>query len=188
MSDTRGIFNNHVGLGHEYFEKIEDLLKDKCEAFFSQHKLDLENLKQQINDIKTNRKEKTSKRDDDKYLEMKKELDSLRVINKSLEKKLKDQLADLEKHNQDQPQVQNENTFSISKTHVDSFVEKLLTDENVNIKYLPDYVERQLYRNIFTILLGVVQNLFGSMTINLIGHRIGFAMSPQPKINQENIS
>ena len=67
----------------------------------------------------------------------------------------------------------------LSKERVDAFVEELLNDENVNIKYLPDFVERQLYRNIFSLLINVIENMLDTMNIQFMGHTITFDLKPQ---------
>lgn len=68
---------------------------------------------------------------------------------------------------------------ALSKEKINEFVEELLNDENINIKYLPDYVERQLYRNIFTIAIGVLEKLLNTTEINMIGHQVKLSMQPQ---------
>lgn len=194
MEHSRGIFSEHDerGLSLSSFKDIEETLKNKFEGLFSQHKLELENLKQEIN---TKLHGDAKSRHDAKYHAMKKEVESLRAINKSLENKLKNHHCECKEHknSKEQPtQVDSErcqeNKVPISQIQLNAFVEKMLTDENVNIAYLPDFVERQLYRNVFTILLGVIQNLFSTTSINLLNHKIAFTISPQNEKHQENVS
>lgn len=74
----------------------------------------------------------------------------------------------------------------ISKPHIDVFVEKLLNDKNVNIKYLPAFVERQIYRNVINILLGLLDNLLSTANVQFIGHEIDFNLKSVPDNNNTN--
>jgi polyhydroxyalkanoate synthesis regulator phasin len=67
----------------------------------------------------------------------------------------------------------------LSKERVDAFVEELLNDENVNIKYLPDFVERQIYRNVFSLLINVLENMLNTTNVQFMGHTITFDLKPQ---------
>lgn len=71
------------------------------------------------------------------------------------------------------------NAELLSEEQIKKFVEDLLTDENVNIEYLPDWVERKLYINIFNILLGLLKKTVKSTSIKFIGHQIYLDMKPQ---------
>lgn len=124
-----------------------------------------------------------------KYIEMQKHIDTLTTINKNLESKLAshdyqqpDQLKNTdscaENSSAGKNHIINLNKSEISKRQIDGFVEKLLSDKNVNVKYLPDFVERQLYRNVFTILLGLVENIVDSTEIHTMGHRIVMHVAP----------
>jgi len=55
---------------------------------------------------------------------------------------------------------------------VDDYVDKLM--ETSNIAYLPDYVERKLYVNMFTVLLRMVDDVLEKSSIQLLGHEIRF--------------
>lgn len=68
----------------------------------------------------------------------------------------------------------------ISKMRIDEFVETLLQDKNINTKYLPDFVERQLYKNVFTILVSVLQHTFATCSFSLLGHQVNLSMVPTP--------
>jgi len=72
-----------------------------------------------------------------------------------------------------------ESSCNISEEKLKEFVEELLKDENINIAYLPDWVERQLYLNFLTILMGFIQKTTKTSAINMLGHQINFKISPQ---------
>lgn len=71
----------------------------------------------------------------------------------------------------------------LSKDRIEEFVEELVSDENVNIGYLPDFVEKQIYRNVFTMLIGLLDNVIDSTNIEFMGHEITFDIHPKEDIS-----
>lgn len=69
-------------------------------------------------------------------------------------------------------------TKALSEEQIRRFVEQLLADENVNIGYLPDWVERQLYINFFNLLIGLLRKTVSSTSIRFIGHEVSMVMVP----------
>ena len=65
-----------------------------------------------------------------------------------------------------------------SKAKINEFVDELLNDKNVNIKYLPDFVEKQIYRNVFNILINLLDNVFETTSIEFMGHKLTFDINP----------
>ena len=109
--------------------------------------------------------------------DMKKQIEALQSINHALESKL------MSKTNVNQ--TPNYGTMSdISKQKIEEFVNNLMNDENVNIKYIPDFVEKQIYRNIFSIMLSVLDNVLETSSIKLMGHEIVFNLKVDDKINK----
>lgn len=60
----------------------------------------------------------------------------------------------------------------ISEQKLEAFIETLINDNTINIKYLPDHVEKAIYRNIFRILIGLIKSTLESTTLNIIGHNV----------------
>jgi hypothetical protein len=73
----------------------------------------------------------------------------------------------------------------LSRAKVDEFVEKLLQDDSVNISYLPDWVERKLYKNILNLILGLLDNTFNTTSIKLLGHLLTFNIVPDQSQTRE---
>jgi hypothetical protein len=67
---------------------------------------------------------------------------------------------------------------TLSKERVNEFVEKLLADESVNISYLPDFVEKQIYKNTLNLLIGLLNNTLNTASLNIIGHQLTFSINP----------
>jgi len=105
-----------------------------------------------------------------KLEELTKQLNSLKTINSGLEKQTVINESKTEEINKLQ---------ELSKAKIDEFVEQLLADEKVNIGYLPDFVERQLYKNIFNLLIGLLNNILNTTNIGLLGHQLTFAIQPE---------
>ena len=66
----------------------------------------------------------------------------------------------------------------LSKEKINEFVKKLLVDQNINIKYLPDYVEKQIYKNVLNMLIGLLNNTLATTSIKFLGHELTFAIQP----------
>lgn len=58
------------------------------------------------------------------------------------------------------------------------FVSKLLKEKLVNIGWLSDSIERQLYFNCLVLIFTVLQSFMGTTKIDLLGHSITIDMSP----------
>jgi hypothetical protein len=63
---------------------------------------------------------------------------------------------------------------TLSKERLKQFVEKIIKDEDVNIDYLPDFVERKIYSNIFNLLINLLDETARTAGIDVLGHRIEF--------------
>ncbi len=66
----------------------------------------------------------------------------------------------------------------ISEEKIDEFVNEILRDQNININYFPDAVERKLYRNVLILVFSLLNKTVDTASIQLIGHEIKFTMSP----------
>lgn len=75
----------------------------------------------------------------------------------------------------------------LSKDRIDIIVDDLLKNEDINIKYFPDWVEKKLYTNVFTILVGIIENILEDASINFLGHQISFQLKPEQKEDDINI-
>ena len=70
----------------------------------------------------------------------------------------------------------------ISTAEIDKFVEEILKDPNVNIGYLPDWVERKIYKNVFTIALGLVDKFADTTSVKFLGHELKFDLVSDEEI------
>lgn len=117
-----------------------------------------------------------------------KEIFSLSNLNKELENTLQEKNALIERlgANFNSEADVKELVQMLSKEQINNYVEELLADEGTNIKYLPDVVERQIYRNTFKLGIKLINKILGSMSIELVGHRLHMKMVPKGQLIQEN--
>lgn len=66
----------------------------------------------------------------------------------------------------------------ISEEAIESFVQKILEDPELNIYLLPDAVEGAIYRNIIRIALRSMAKMFDGFSVNMIGHQLRVIMEP----------
>lgn len=114
-------------------------------------------------------------------VELERELASVKEINAQLEAKLKQREAM-------QSAEAKEARFEFSQDHLEEIIERILQDETINIRYLPDAVERHLYRNVFHILLGVLSEIVRGSSMELLGHELRFQLQPKEEAGERDLS
>jgi len=68
---------------------------------------------------------------------------------------------------------------TISSDKIDKFVDDfLLKNKDINIDYLPDYVEKQIYKNMFIYLMNMTTELIENSKIVFLGHEISITIKP----------
>ncbi len=72
----------------------------------------------------------------------------------------------------------NLNEDELSQIRIDEMVDDLLKDENINIKYFPDWVEKQLYRNVLSLCINLMDSVLDTTNINFMGHQVTFDLHP----------
>jgi hypothetical protein len=110
--------------------------------------------------------------------ELQKQNQSLMSINKQLRKELKE-YRKLKKQMTKSPRATPSASGSgidtkISAEAIKEYVDQLIENEAVNIKYLPDFVERQIYHNVFNMLLNILDHVLNNSHIALFNHEIKF--------------
>ena len=53
-----------------------------------------------------------------------------------------------------------------------------MKDEEINISWLPDMVEKQIYINVFNIILKILSESFTDTSIGIINHKLKIDLSP----------
>ncbi|QKF94693.1 hypothetical protein QKU48_gp1235 [Fadolivirus algeromassiliense] len=107
-----------------------------------------------------------------------KQIDTLKKKNNELENQVKD-LQDKNEQLLNSAEINRLDSMGeLSKKRIDEFVEELLKNENVNIDYLPDFVERQIYRNTINITFKLLNKLFNTTSVKFMGHKLKLEIEP----------
>jgi len=142
----------------ELEEKVEEQFVKKYDKILSDKDIEILNANKKIE-------------------ELTKQIDTLKNLNNMLDIKYHhDAIIDESEEKEKQRQL--------SKEKVNEFVNNLLDDHAVNINYLPDFVEKQIYKNVFNLLIGLLNKSLGSISINFLGHELTFMITPE----KENIN
>ena len=68
---------------------------------------------------------------------------------------------------------------SISSEQIELFVDGLMKNKSINFSMIPDYIEKKLYTNVFTIVLNILDTILDSVNIEIMGHKIIVDITPK---------
>ena len=60
----------------------------------------------------------------------------------------------------------------IDEEQIKLTAEKLIKDKDVNLKYLPDFIERRFYESIIKIFLALIKETCDTTKLSILGHEI----------------
>lgn len=176
-------FTNHIK--KRVIEKVKNqvmgLFSSKTQENFEQpsaprlNTLDMEELRQTVRDLK---KENESLKEYNEQLHNKILEINRKINNSCVEKKSVNQGSGINK---------SQRLSEISKVKIEAYVEEMLKDKSINIKYLPDFVEEALYRNIFGMLLNLLDHILETSNVELLGHNIKFDLKPPDNAFDEEL-
>ena len=66
----------------------------------------------------------------------------------------------------------------MSEQRLSSIVQDMLDDPDTNIPWLPDFVERKLYMNIFTIAMNMFERVIEDTQLHFMGHQLQMVVDP----------
>lgn len=70
----------------------------------------------------------------------------------------------------------------VSKKEIINFVEeKILANENINMSYVPDSIEKEMYRKSALVLLSTIEEVLKTTKIEFMGHRITLKLEAKEK-------
>lgn len=61
---------------------------------------------------------------------------------------------------------------SISLEKIEMFVDEMMENKSINFTMIPDYIEKKLYINVFSIVLNILDSLLDSVSVQIMGHKI----------------
>lgn len=112
--------------------------------------------------------------------ELSKQNKSLRTMNNDLRKEIKQLNRKILEKDQ---KITSRSQVGVGKTPVSTdalkvYIDQMLENQDLNIKYIPDFVEKQLYQNIFYLLLNLVDHIVETSQAQFLGHEIKFVLQP----------
>jgi len=100
-----------------------------------------------------------------------------KLKNKELEKKKRKNKG--KRETEENSKQKNKNKMNhISEDKIEEFIETVLKNENVNIDYLPDVVEKQIYKNVLLLLFSLMDKTIDKARFQFIGHEIKLTIQP----------
>jgi hypothetical protein len=110
----------------------------------------------------------------------KKKLDAIKNENVKLNNKVKELESAIELIKKNSIPINNNSVKQVEnklKNSIEKLVSEMLKNENVNSSYIPDYVEKKIYTNVFTLLIGMMKEVLEDTSINILNQKISFTMA-----------
>ena len=111
---------------------------------------------------------------------LKSQMEDLRKKNDNLRKILetdKNNIAILKKEIKEKSEAdhkkQLEQFYKNLNTSIEGYVDEMLEDDEIN-SIIPDYVEKKIYKNVFTLVLKLMKNFTDSASISFLDQEITF--------------
>lgn len=104
--------------------------------------------------------------------DLERQVEALKEINREQRAEINNIVSALRTGDKPIDQKNNDLNVSISTAHIKSIVDEMIANEEVNIKFIPDFVERRIYEKVFRILLNVIQEISSTTKLELLGHEI----------------
>jgi DNA repair exonuclease SbcCD ATPase subunit len=115
--------------------------------------------------------------------DLKKQMESLLIIHRELEEK------NITVHQQIRAVHSSDNkVVELSHQRIDEWVDEILSNKQMNIKYLPDFVERQIYRNTLNMAINLLDRFVNSIHIKFLGHELVADIQPISAEQNKNLN
>lgn len=66
--------------------------------------------------------------------------------------------------------------MKLSEQGINDYVAQLLADKYVNSPLIPDFIEKKIYTNVVTLILGILKDTINSTSIDFIGNKVTLHM------------
>lgn len=113
---------------------------------------------------------------DSKVDELNKQIEMLKEINRQQKEENHKLIEQLKKSVENKEQ---DIKLSISMDEIEKIADEMIANREVNINYLPDFVEKQLYLNIFRLAINIVGKTLSTSKIELLGHDVNLSFVPK---------
>ena len=111
---------------------------------------------------------------------------SLNILKNAMSHSNKSHLSTEEIDSKKSKKLQNDKLKHVSIDAIERYVEGMIADSDVNITYLPDFVERQLYKNILKMVLGLLDNILSNSHVTVFNHEINFELVPLNNFDEKS--
>lgn len=64
------------------------------------------------------------------------------------------------------------------KESIKNLVDEMLENDKINNSYIPDFIERKLYENVFTVIIGLLKETLENTSIKLLNQNITLNIEP----------
>jgi hypothetical protein len=85
---------------------------------------------------------------------------------------------ELKKKNEEKIKSDNKN---VSEENIKKFIDELLKNEEINMRYLPDSAEKELYVKVFLLFMNVLSESLKKTDINFLNHKLEITIKPIKK-------
>lgn len=119
--------------------------------------------------------------------DLQKQIECLKKINEGRKKENKELAKRLSNTNDDnKSESDNDIDVMVSLTQIEHIVDEMLANKDINISYLPDFVERQIYMNIIRIAMNVIAKTSQTTKIEFLGHEMSLKLNKMPIIDDND--
>lgn len=66
----------------------------------------------------------------------------------------------------------------ISEEKISEYIDNMLSNDNVNIKILPDFAEKQIYKNMLNLIINMLNNTLENTSFKFLGHELIIVIKP----------
>lgn len=167
------------------------------------HQLNQLNKKNDINMMILNRKLHEK---EERINELNQQVTKLLILNHDLmntNRELQNELTDIKQNKQKELEskelkhdillrtaeefMDNNNVLSEnSMKKIDEIIDSFLMNENINLQLVPDTIERKIYRNVFIVAFGLLDELISNSSIKFLGHEIVMKMQSQSQSQSQS--
>lgn len=90
----------------------------------------------------------------------------------------KDHKEDVSINNEELYKNHHEEHLTDEEKAINEIVERYLNNHLVNCKFIPDFIERKMYRNVLKMIMGILEDTIEKTEIHVLGHKINFTITP----------
>lgn len=112
-----------------------------------------------------------------KIIDLEKQISSLLEIKNELETECKILRSKLSDDKNNDRNITNDRT--INTETIENITDRLVNDDICNIKYIPDWVEKMIYKNTMILSMKLLEEILSKGNVTLMGHEITINVNPK---------